>query len=99
MTCFVLFRGGGDGDDTAGLLNLPPDSKDAQVFEQYAKQAAAAQGGAPGKFHVLHSPRFLQSPCIYMYMVVGKKRWSPVSQKRKEKKNDRVTCTTCHTNA
>lgn len=32
-----------------GLLDLPAGSKDAQVFEQYAKQqaAAAAQGGAP----------------------------------------------------
>ncbi|CAD6220680.1 unnamed protein product [Miscanthus lutarioriparius] len=32
--------------DCPRLLNLPPDSKDAQVFEQYAKQAAA-QGSAP----------------------------------------------------
>jgi hypothetical protein len=37
----------------AGLLNLAPNSKEAQVFEQYAKQAAA-QGTAPsgtGQFH------------------------------------------------
>ncbi|XP_066398794.1 non-specific lipid transfer protein GPI-anchored 14-like isoform X2 [Miscanthus floridulus] len=32
--------------DCPRLLNLPPDSKDAQVFEQFAKQAAA-QGSAP----------------------------------------------------
>ena len=44
------------GDDTyggAGLLNLPPGSKDAQVFEQFARQAAA-QGTAPSKFVSLH---------------------------------------------
>lgn len=57
-----LFRG---GDDTAGLLNLPPDSKDAQVFEQFAKQAAA-QGSAPSKFHSvlfisLHDFRWLSA--------------------------------------
>jgi hypothetical protein len=52
-----LFRG---GDDTAGLLNLPPDSKDAQVFEQFAKQAAA-QGSAPSKFISLHDFRWLSA--------------------------------------
>lgn len=33
--CLILLRA------CAGLLNLAPNSKEAQVFEQYAKQAAA----------------------------------------------------------
>jgi hypothetical protein len=38
---------------SAGLLNLPPNSKDAQIFEQFAKQQAAMQGSpsaSPGQF-------------------------------------------------
>jgi preprotein translocase subunit SecB len=34
---------------STGLLNLPPNSKDAQVFEQFAKQQAAAQS-SPSEF-------------------------------------------------
>ncbi|XP_047072295.1 non-specific lipid transfer protein GPI-anchored 14-like [Lolium rigidum] len=34
--------------DCPRLLNLPPNSKDAQVFEQFAKQQAAAQSSPSG---------------------------------------------------
>jgi hypothetical protein len=49
-----------------GLLDLPAGSKDAQVFEQYAKQqaAAAAQGGgAPtSEFFSTRPSRYLFLP-------------------------------------
>jgi hypothetical protein len=34
----------------AELLNLAPNSKDAQVFEQYAKKMGGAPTSAPGQF-------------------------------------------------
>ena len=46
----------------AGLLNLAPNSKEVQVFEQYAKQAAAQ--GTAGQFH--HpSPACFNFPSIF----------------------------------
>jgi hypothetical protein len=51
----------------AELLNLPRNSKDAQVFEQYAKQMAGAPS-APGQFIVSRLARCI--PFKYPFMII-----------------------------
>jgi len=56
----------------AGLLNLAPNSKEAQVFEQYAKQAAA-QGTVPGGTGQFHhrSPTCFNFPPIFFVSLLA----------------------------
>jgi hypothetical protein len=50
----------------AELLNLAPNSKDAQVFEQYAKKMGGAPTSAPGQFVLL--PRSL-ARSLYIFQI------------------------------
>jgi len=58
--------------DCPRLLNLAPNSKEAQVFEQYAKQAAA-QGTVPGGTGQFHhrSPTCFNFPPIFFVSLLA----------------------------